>query len=115
MAIERIHQVDDDIVKLETLPDGKKYLELNGTVIMKGYFSDDIEDFEDCFDSLVEGLKESGWEFEDFIVDRDGELEDGESRFVLVREYPDGSLDDLNFSDERTELVNKFEGVDVGE
>lgn len=113
MTIEQIHQVDDDTVKLETMFDGTKYLELNGTVVMKGFVCDELEDFEHRFDMLVEALKKTGYEYEDYIVDREGELEAGESRFVLLREYPDGSLEDMDFSDEREELLKLFEGVEL--
>ena len=103
----RIHRIDNDIVTLQKHSLDKWAVFLNGREISAGFGG--VERGKIYFNETVEALKNKGYEYEEFVQDRveTDAMPDSESaeRFVLSRVYSDGSVDDLNYSDDESELV----------
>jgi len=103
----RIHRIDDNIVTLQKHSLDKWAVFLNGREISAGFGG--VERGKLSFNETVEALKTTDYEFEEFVHDRveTDAMPDSESaeRFVLSRVYSDGSVDDLNYSEDKSELV----------
>jgi len=109
---ERIHNVDGNIVELEKHSQDKWEVLLNGEGVAVGFGG--LKKGGLRFDNMVDALKASGYEFEEYIVDRGDDKEEIESQFVLMEELPDGSLEDLNFSDDKSELQRILRESELG-
>ena len=103
----RIHRIDNNIVKLQKHSQDKWAVSVNGREISAGLGG--VETGKISFNDTVEALKSKDYDYEEFVQDRveTDAMPESESaeRYVLSRVYKDGDVDDLNYSDDKSELV----------
>ena len=95
------------MVELEEHTLDKWSVWLNGVEILAGY--GELKKGRLEFNNVVEALKNADYSYEEFVQDRveTDAMPESESaeRYVLSRVYSNGDVDDLNYSDDRIELV----------
>ena len=111
MVYRRAQRVDDNIVKLEIPETGIQTVSLNGEVVVSRGGAE--ESLEPVYFSIRGALvKEES--VNEWIKDRErtDDYPDGDEslpRYVLMREYSDGSLESLEYSDSFETLEEKLE------
>lgn len=105
---DKIHRIDENIVELKQHSMDKWSLQLNGLEVAVGYGG--LKKGRLQFHNMVQALLNTDYGYEEFVQDRvetDAMPENSEdaSRYVLSRVYNDGSVEDLDYSDDRIELV----------
>lgn len=102
---QEVHRVDSHTIKLESQTDDKWRLKLNGRKINEGFGG--MKKGHLRLVELVDALTAEGYNYQEYIDDRGDERSESESRYALIREDSGGGLDAIDYSDDKSELVEQ--------
>lgn len=101
-----VQRVDDNVVELYKPPTAERIIYVNEERVFSAPGTDSLEEE---FYNLLDALQANGYEYKEWIKDREKsddypEGDDSLDRFVLKCELPDGGVEVLKTSDEFDEL-----------
>jgi len=98
----KVHRIDDNVVELYIPETGQQSITVNGQEVVTRKGAE--QSLGKVFNTLVESLKETDYEYEEFVHEQEGWEEEGISQFVLTRVYSNGDVDGIEYGDNRQEL-----------